>query len=390
MNAYIFDAVRSPRGKARRDGGLASLKPEELVRQLSNAIFRRTDVEPPSIDALYLGCVGQVNDQGGNIALVSKLHSRLPDNASSWTINNYCVSGLTAIGQAAANVRMGHVDLALAGGVEMMSRVTFMADQAGYYADMNFPARTRYVPVAIAADRLAQSEHIGRAEMDEVALASQAKAAASETNEILMGSRIAITDTNGAVLLDRDECIRKTSVESLTVMQPAFPNIIAAYSTALEGETVEPVHTAAHAPPMSDGAGLTLVGVENAVAAAPRARIVAYAESGGDPHAALTAGFAAMEKVLGRAGMTLGEIDQIEFMEAFAVTFVKFIRDYEVDPNKVNVAGGHLARGHALGATGAILLSTLLDNLDSADGKFGLVVASAASGAGSAMIVERL
>jgi acetyl-CoA C-acetyltransferase len=382
--AYLYDAVRSPRGKARADGGLASAKPQELVGGLVDALEARGHA-PRSAEALVLGCVGQVGDQGANIALVSKLHAGVRDEAYAVTLNNYCVSGLTAIGHVAARVASGELDSALAGGVEMMSRVPFLGDQAGYYTDSSFPKRTRFIPVVLAADRLAEAQGISREELDAVALTSQQRAAAAEQTPALVASRVPL---NG---LTRDECIRpQTTPESLRAMTPSFVALSEQYAEALDGP-VDHRHTIGHAPPVCDGAALALVGgAPRSDGVRPRARIVAYAEVGGDPHASLLAGFTALERVLQKARLTLDDMDRIEFMEAFGVTIAKFLRDHTVDPTKVNVGGGHIARGHPMGASGAILLSTLLDALDAAEGRLGLVVCSGASGVGAAMVVERV
>lgn len=381
MNAYIVDAVRTPRAKARPDGGLASLKPHELVAGLIDALDQRNDGAAHRANALILGAVGQVGAQGANVALVTKMHAGLPDEAYAFSLNNYCVSGLTAIGQAANMVAVGDAKTALAGGVEMMSRVPFMGDKADYYEDASFPLRTRYIPVVVAADRLAEDIGVSRQEMDEAALRSQQRTAAAEGTP-LVKSRIPL---NG---LDREEPARaSTTAESLAVMDAAFAPLGLQYAEALGGRKIDHRHTVAHAPPMCDGAGLALV---SAVADGARARIVAYAEAGGDPEASLTAGFTAMDRVLAKAGLTLGDMDRIEFMEAFAVTIVKFLRERDVDVDKVNVGGGHMAKGHPMGATGAILLSSLLDALDMAEGRYGLVVAAGAQGVGAAMIVERI
>jgi acetyl-CoA C-acetyltransferase len=388
-SAYLFDVVRSPRGKARADGGLAQLKPQELVHQLCTALDSRVgDAPSQRAEALVLGCVGQIGAQGGNIALVSKLHSGLPDGAAAYTLNNYCVSSLTAIGQAAAMVSSGQARTALAGGVEMMSRVPFMADAADYYTDATMPARSRYIPVALAADRLAEDEGIDRAMLDACALVSQQRAAAAESNPALTRSRIPMTRADGTAALAVEECVRpQTSAASLAAMQPAFVELAKSYADAL-GRSVDHRHTIAHAPPICDGASLALVGDKSA-ARRPRARIVSYAQSGGDPYASLLAGIGAMDRVLEQAGMKLQDVDCIEFMEAFAVTIAKFRRDRDVDPERVNVAGGHLAKGHPMGASGGILLSTLLDVLEARGGTTGLVVASGAAGVGAAMLVER-
>jgi acetyl-CoA C-acetyltransferase/acetyl-CoA acyltransferase len=381
MNAYIYDAVRTTRGKAKPDGGLASLKPEDLVARLVAAIFERTRATP-SIDALLVGAVGQVGAQGGHIALVSKFRAELPDETAAISLNNYCVSGLTAVGQAAAMVTAGQCETAMGGGVEMMSRVPFMGDNADYYSDTSLPARSRYLPVALAADRLAEDLGISREDMDQAALISQQRTADAEGTP-LVASRIAV---NG---LEHDECARATTLETLGALEPAFVSLAEHYPDVL-GRDVDHRHTVAHAPPMCDGAGLALVGREGAFDASPRARIVASVEAGGDPAASLTAGLVAMDRALAQAGLTLDDMDRIEFMEAFAVSIVNFIRERKPDLNKVNVGGGSMAKGHPMGASGAILLSSLLDALDEVDGRYGLVTMTGAAGVGSAMIVERL
>ncbi|MES2339814.1 MAG: beta-ketoacyl synthase N-terminal-like domain-containing protein [Pseudomonadota bacterium] len=380
MTVYIRDAVRTPRGKAKPDGGLAGQTPQGLVVALIDALNARAPGSRDT-DTLMLGCVGQVGAQGGNIAVVAKLAAGLPDAAAAQTINAYCASGLVAVGQAAALIGSGVIDTALAGGVEMMSRVGFMADKAAFYTDRSLPRAAQYLPVAIAADRLATREGITREAMDAAAAASQARAAAAEDDPALTASRIAVAG------LDRDECPRGgMMIDRLAALPPAFADLGAAYAEVLGDDAVTHIHSIAHAPPMCDGAGLVALSGERDGA---RARIVAYAECGGEASASLTAGFAAMDRVLARAGLTLADMARIEFMEAFAVVIAKFLRDRDVDPDRVNVGGGHLAKGHPMGATGAILLSSLLDALDAAQGRYGLVVVTGASGVGAAMIVER-
>jgi acetyl-CoA C-acetyltransferase/acetyl-CoA acyltransferase len=225
-------------------------------------------------------------------------------------------------------------------------------------------------------------------ELDAVTVTSHQKAAAAESGAKAQASRIAVLRDDGSVALDRDEAVRaSTNAQSLAALQPAFAEVAGAYKAVVGERAIDFRHTIAHAPPVSDGAGLAFIGGETGK---PRAKILAYAEAGGDPRASLTAGFTAMDKALKRASLSLKHMDRIEFMEAFAVTIAMFLRDREADPARVNALGGHLAKGHPLGASGAILLSTLLDALDAADGTHGLVVASGASGIGAAMIIERL
>lgn len=383
MDIFIGDCVRSVRGKARPDGGLAAQTPYDLVGALIDALEQREAIARSGVDRLTLGCVGQVGAQGGHIALVTKIASKLPERGSAHTINNFCVSGLTAIGQAVSAVAAGQIRLALAGGVEMLSHVSFMADQADYYTDTAFEPVDRYIPVVLAADLLAAEQNVTREEMDDLSYLSQSRAAQAESNSGLQASRIAIGG------LDHDEAVRVTTREKLAAMPPSFGELAKQYAHALTGPVLGPRMTVANAPPMTDGAGLAAVGGREAFES-PRARVVAFADAGGDARQSLTAGFVAMEKALDDAGLSLDQMDRIEFMEAFAVPYALFRRNYQPDMDKVNVSGGHIAKGHPMGATGAILLSTLLDALDVADGKYGLVVASGAQGVGAAMIVERL
>ena len=376
--------MRTPRGKARPDGGLAALSPQELVRQQAAALAARCGDLAATPDALLLGCVTQSGTQGGHIALVSKLHAALPDATAAHSINNYCASGLSAIGQAVAKIASGEATHILAGGVESMSSAPFLDDRAGFYTNDELPPRARFIPPVLAADRLAHAEGMTRADLDAVALASQQRAGATDTDPALQKSRIATGP------LTREECVRpQTTAGTLAAATPAFGELQTRYADALGGATFEPLHSVAHAPPICDGAGLALVG-GSGLGPPPRARVVAYAESGGDPAASLTAGFAAMDRVLARAGLTLRDIDRIEFMEAFAVTIAKFLGDRDADPARVNVSGGHLAKGHPMGASGAILTSTLLDALDACSGRYGLVVLTGAMGVGAAMVVERM
>lgn len=381
---FLYEALRTPRGKARSDGGLAALTPLQLVGVLVDGLRDRLGDAVADPGVLILGCVTQSGAQGGHVAMAVKQHAALPDACAAQTLNNYCSSGLSAIGHGVAMVAAGQERAVLAGGVEMMSRVPFLSDRADFYTDTTLPPHRRFVPPVLAADRLAHAEGISRAELDACALVSQQRADATDGDAALQASRLA------AGALSGEECIRRgTTAERLAALPPAFGGLQADHAEALEGAAFEPLHTLSHAPPVCDGAGLALVGGAG-LGPRPRARVLAYAESGGDPAASLTAGFAAMDKALARAGLDLAAIDRIEFMEAFAVTIARFMRDRAPDPSRVNVSGGHLAKGHPMGATGAILTSSLLDALDACDGRLGLVVTTGAMGVGAAMVVERL
>ncbi|MBC7506142.1 MAG: acyl-CoA thiolase [Sandarakinorhabdus sp.] len=377
---FIHDAVRTPRGKARPDGGLAQETPQSLVAHLVDALQARGRA-PRAARLLVLGSVGQIGAQGGHIAMVAKLKAGLAPETAAHSLNNFCASGLSAIGHAAAAVAAGTTPYALGGGTEMLSRVPFMADGADYYTATDMDPAQRYIPVALAADLLAEAEGITRAEMDAAALRSQDRAAAAEGRPGLLASRIAVAG------LDSDEAVRITTADKLAGLPSAFGGLAEAYRSVIGPAAIDHRHTLAHAPPMADGAGLALVGPGEGH---PRARILAFAEAGGENRASLLAGFAAMDTALARAGLALAAMDRIEFMEAFAVTIARFVRDYRPDIERVNVGGGHIAKGHPMGATGAILLSALLDALDECGGRYGLVVATGAQGVGVAMVVERL
>lgn len=399
-DAYIYDALRTPRGKGREDGALAGLGPHELVAQLVAALKRRTS--PHAIDsagAMILGCVGQVGSQGGNIALVSRLHAGLPHEVAAWSLNNFCVAGLTAAGQAAALASAGESRLMLAGGVEMLSQVPFMGDKASYYCDPDLARALRYAPVALSADLMATKEGLDRAALDAEVLQSHQRAAQAWAGGRHAGAVIPVHGPDGAVLLEQDECIRPSMDQAaLDALPPAFAKLGAAGYDAMmlaahPGlEQVVHLHSVAHCPPLADGAALALIGSKSAGEAAglkPLGRIRARADAAGDPVDQLTAGFAAMDALLKQTGLTLRDFDRIEFMEAFAAVPALFRRERDADPQRINVNGGHLAMGHPMGASGAILLTTLVHELARCGGALGLVVAHGGSGAGSAMIVER-
>lgn len=395
-DVVIFDAVRTPRGKGREGGGLATTLPVELVKQLIDALGKRQGDTVKNPDHFILGCVGQTASQGGHIALVSKLYAGLPHTTAAWTLNNFCTSGLSAITGAVDKVGSGNADLVLAGGVESMSHVPFLADKGTYYSDPAFSKAMNYVPVAVSADVLAHQVKMTRAELDGIAVDSHARAAKAQKENLGQQSLISVTGADGTVVLTRDEYVRGgTTAEGMASFGPAFADLGKMYGSVLKAnglDGVEHLHAVVHSPGTADGAGLAAVGTRGAGekrGLKPRARVVAYAEAGGDPVLSLTAGRAAMEKVLKKAGKTLDDIELIEYMEAFAVVPALFYRDYPAHREKVNIFGGHVARGHALGATGAILLSQLLDGLEYTGKRIGMVVAFAASGIGSAMIVER-
>ncbi len=406
-DAYIYDALRTPRGKgqaATQDkpgGALSSIAPHSMVSQLIDALAERNgDDAMGGVERLLLGCVGQVRSQGGHIALVSRLASQLPDTVATKTLNNYCVSGLSAVGESALWAQAGQPGLSLAGGVESLSQVPFMADKADYYLNDDLRRELRWALPVMGAELIASLEGYNKAELDTLSLTSHQRAVAAWDNGHYDSSVTPVRHADGKLALARDEWLRPDlTLEKLAKLPPAFAEIGAAEADAMmlaaypQLGAISHLHSVANCPGLSDGAALVLTGSKAAGEAAglkPRARIRAYAEASGDPVIQFSAGFDAMEAVLKQSKLSLADLDLIEFMEAFAATPLKFLRNYEVDPDKVNVNGGLIAIGHALGATGASLVTTLFHELERRDAELGLVVCLAAGGIGSAMVIERV
>ena len=400
MSVYIFDAVRTPRGKGRPDGSLASVTPARPVGQLVQALERRNGRDAiQGAEHLTLGCVTQVGVQGGHLALAARIQAGLPDTLPCLTINNFCVSGLSAIADAARRIASGQAELVLAGGVESMSQVGFLADNADYYSDLELASAMGWAPVGVAADLLATQAGLQRSDLDAAVLRSHRRAAAAWQAGRYADRVIPVTGADGGVVLDRDENIRDFGDgASLARLGPVFAAMGAqGFDDILIGEkpelkAVNHLHTVAHCPPIADGAAMLLLGTAEAGARhglRPLARIRSVAESADDRVIQLTAGYRAMDRALERAGLTLGEIGAVEFMEAFAAVPVLFEREYEPDMARVNPNGGHLAMGHPMGATGAILTTTLLDDMVQLKAETGLVVATGGVGVGAAMVLER-
>jgi len=395
---FIYDAVRTPRGKGKAGAPLATLQPQELIRQLIETLRKRHGATAVAgAERLLLSCVGQIGDQGGNIAMVSKLHAGLADTVVAQTINNFCSGGLSAVAQAASIIRAGDANMMLAGGVEMMSRVPFLADGAPYYSDPSLSEHLRYVPVALSADYLADKFDVSREELDSVTFHSHQKAQQAWDAGRYERSVIPMVDANGAVLLDRDQTIRAgTTMESLSTLPPAFTDseIVDARINRARPETGPIIHrhSIANCPPIADGAGLVMLGSAEAGAALglhPLAKIAACVEAAGDPIDQLTAGAAAMERLLEKTGQSFADLDLIEYMEAFAVVPSLLYRREGIDPAIVNVNGGHLAMGHPMGATGAVLTATLVEEMQRRDAKQGMVVTHGGSGVGTAALLTK-
>jgi len=393
-DAYIFDAIRTPRGKGRRGGALSGIVPVDLQKTLIDALFERISLEPAAIDDFILGCVTQVGEQGGNVAKVAALHAGLPANVPGMTVNRYCSSGLDACNYAAMKILSGQDEVVLAGGVESMSRVPILSDQASFYETADF------VPMGLAADLIASLDGISREECDAYAVQSQHRAAAAQENGAFSNSLIGVHNPLTGDTVIEDECVRgSVSAEKLATFDPLFEQIAGqgfedAFKTefpALKEMTY--VHHVGNSPGIVDGASLVLVGsaaVAKKHGLKPRAKIRAMSNVSENELLALTGGIAAANDVLAKAGMAATDVDLIEFNEAFASTSIKFIRDTAWDMDQVNVNGGAIALGHAMGATGATLVGTVLDELERRNLATGLVAVSGAAGIGTATIIERV
>jgi acetyl-CoA C-acetyltransferase len=400
--AFVYDALRTPRGKGKKNGTLYEVKPVDLVVGLLDAVQQRNPgLDPERIDDLVLGVVTPIGDQGGDIAKTAALAAGYPETVGGVQLNRFCASGLEAVNQAAARVRSGFEDLILAGGVESMSRVPMGSDGGAWAMDPATAISTSFVPQGIGADLIATLEGFSRADVDTYAAESQARAAKAQANGYFDGSVVPVRDRNGLTVLERDEFIRPgTTAESLAGLKPSFAQIGdqgGFDSVALEKyhwvERIDHVHHAGNSSGIVDGAAVVAVGSEQAgreMGLTPRARIVATAVSGADPTIMLTGPAPASRKALAKAGMSVEDIDLFEMNEAFAAVVLRFMRDLDVPHEKVNVNGGAIALGHPLGATGAMILGTLVDELERRDQRFGLATLCVGGGMGVATIVERL
>lgn len=400
--ALIYDAVRTPRGKGKVGGGLHTVKPIDLVTGLIDAVRdRNPGLDPEGIDDLIVGVVSPFGDQGGVLAKTAAIAAGLPDTTSGVQLNRMCASGLEAVNQAAARVRGGWEDLILAGGVESMSRVPMGTVGSAWSQDPATAWQTDFVPQGIGADLIATVEGWSREDVDAYAVQSQTRAAKAQANGYFTNSLIPVRDINGHVLLDHDEFVRPgTTLESLAPLRPSFAAMGAqgGYDfVALEKyhwlPEINHVHHSGNSSGIVDGAALVLIGSEKAgtdMGLTPRGRIVSAAVSGADPTIMLTGPAPASRKALAKAGLTVDDIDLFEINEAFASVAMRFMRDLDLDPEIVNVNGGAIAMGHPLGATGAMILGTVLDELERRDLRRGLVTLCIGAGMGIATIVERL
>lgn len=399
--AFIYEAIRTPRGK-QKNGSLHEVKPIDLVVGLMNELRRRyPEMDPALIDDVVLGCVSPVGEQGGDIARTAVLASGLPETVGGVQLNRFCASGLEAVNIAAQKVRSGFEDLVLAGGVESMSRVPMGSDGGAWAGDPDTNYQVGFVPQGIGADLIATIEGFSREDVDAYALRSQQRAAAAWSGGYFAKSVVPVRDQNGLVILDHDEHMRPdTTMEGLAKLKPAFADIGAMGGfddVALQKyhwvEKINHVHTGGNSSGIVDGAALVLIGSEAAGKAAgltPRARVVATATSGSDPVIMLTGPTPATKKVLAKAGLTVDDIDLFELNEAFASVVLKFQKDLNIPDEKLNVNGGAIAMGHPLGATGAMITGTMVDELERRGAKRALITLCVGGGMGVATIIERV
>lgn len=400
-DVYIYDAMRTPRGK-NKNGSLHSVKPIDLAAGLLREVqARNPGLDPKAVDDVVLGVVSPVGEQGGNLPRAAGLAAGLPESVPGVQVNRFCASGLEAVNLAAQKVASGWESLVLAGGVESMSRVPLGSDGGPYAQDPATAYDNYFVPQGISADLIATIEGFSREEVDGFAALSQDRAAKAWANGYFARSVVPVRDMNGVVLLAADEHMRpETTAGSLAGLPTAFAAVgeqggfdAVALQKYHFVERIEHVHTAGNSSGIVDGAALLAIGSATAGRAAgmvPRARIVSTAVVGSEPTIMLTGPTPATRKVLTKAGLDTGDIDLFELNEAFAAVVLKWMRDLDIPHEKVNVNGGAIAMGHPLGATGAMILGTLLDELERRDLRRGLATLCVGAGMGIATIIERI
>ena len=397
--AFVYDAIRTPRGKGKKDGSLYEVKPINLLAGVLSELQRRNDFDTAKVDDVVMGVVSPVGEQGSVIAKVAALKAGWNFTCSGVQINRFCASGLEAVNLAAQKVRSGWEDLVVAGGLESMSRVPIGSDGGAWAMDPETNSATAFVPQGIGADLIATLEGFTRQDVDAFALESQRRATHARASGYFDRSVVPVTDGLGQVILAQDEFIKPNStLEGLGALKPAFEQMggmgfdQVALTRYPQVERIHHVHHAGNSSGIVDGAAAVLIGSEAAGKLhgfTPRARIVSAALSGADPTIMLTGPMPAARKALAKAGLTIDQIDLFEVNEAFAAVLMRFMKEMKVPHDKVNVNGGAIAMGHPLGATGAMILSTLIDELHRRNLRYGLVTLCVGGGMGIATIVER-
>lgn len=401
--AFIYDAIRTPRGRGKKTGSLHEVKPISLVTGLLDEIkVRNPDLDPNQVDDVVLGVVSPVGDQGADISRTAVLAAGFGEQVAGVQLNRFCASGLESVNQAASRVKSGWEDLIIAGGVESMSRVPMGSDGGAWAMDPKTSLDTGFAPQGIGADLIATIEGYSREDVDTFAAESQARAAKAIANGYFDKSIVPVKDLSGLTILDHDEFVREgTTVESLSGLKPSFADIgdlggfdAVALQKYLKVDKINHVHHAGNSSGIVDGASLVLIGNENAGerhGLKPRARIVSTAVIGSEPTIMLTGPGPACRKALDKAGLSIEDIDLLEINEAFAAVALKLMRDLDDFPHdRTNVNGGSIAMGHPLGATGAMILGTLVDELERREKRYGMATLCIGGGMGIATIVERI
>ena len=397
--AYIYDAVRTPRGRGRANGSLHEVRPIELATQVLKAIRDRNELDTAYLDDVVLGCVMPVGEQGSDIARVAALNADYSENVPGKQLNRFCASGLEAVNTAAAQVMSGQSDLAIGGGVESMSRVPMGADGGAMVMDPEIASKMYFIPQGISADLMATKFGFSREDVDAYAIESQRRAKHAWDNGYFKNSIVPVKDQIGLTILDHDEYMRpETTMEDLAKLNPAFtvPGEQAGFDAVAiqrypEVERINHVHHAGNSSGIVDGAAAVLVGSKEMgekLGLKPRAKIRAFASIGSEPTIMLTGPAPASEKALKRAGMTTKDIDLFELNEAFAAVVLRYMQALGIPHDKINVNGGAIAMGHPLGATGAMILGTLIDEMERRGAATGLATLCVGAGMGTATIVE--
>jgi len=398
--AMVFDAIRTPRGRGKSNGALHEVKPISLLTGVLRELQSRHDLDTGQVDDVVMGCVTPVGEQGSCIAKTAALAAGWDYKAAGVQLNRFCASGLEAVNMAAQKVRSGWEDLVVAGGVESMSRVPLGTDRGAWACDPETAFDTAFIPQGISADLIATLEGFSREQVDAYAMRSQQRAGAAREAGRFKRSLVPVEDAIGDVILDHDEFIRpQTTMEGLASLKTSFDKMgemgfdAVAIQRYPQVERIQHVHTPGNSSGIVDGAAAVLIGTEakgKSLGLTPRARIVSVALSGADPTIMLTGPMPAARKALDKAKMKLSQIDLFEINEAFAVVPMKFMKEMHVSDEIVNVNGGAIAMGHPLGATGAMILGTLIDELERRKLRYGLATLCVGGGMGIATIVERL
>ncbi len=400
-DAFIYDTVRTPRGRGKADGSLHEVTALNLAAQTLAAIKDRNSLDPKQIDDVVMGCVDPVGEAGGDIARAAALVAGLGDSVPGIQINRFCASGLDAVNFAAAEIMSGQHDLTIGGGVESMSRVGIGAAGGAWPVDPTIAVETYFLPQGISADLIATKYGFSRDDVDAYAVESQQRAAKSWEEGRFKNSVMAIKDVNGLTILDKDEHMRpSTTMQSLASLQPSFVQMgeMAGFDAVAvqrypELESINHVHHAGNSSGIVDGAAAVLIGSKEAGAKAglkPRARIKAFANIGSEPAIMLTGPVDVTHKVLQKAGMSIADIDLFELNEAFASVVLRYMQAFDIPRDKINVCGGAIAMGHPLGATGAMILGTVLDELERTGKSTALITLCIGAGMGTATIIERV